>query len=89
MNYEDEHDNIPGADDVTAEDLLDLLDDAVAEGEVDPESAGHGVALAVLDGGWDSLSAKQKGAFTRYVQPVLERRAQKLAVQRVFDRAPD
>lgn len=89
MDYEDEHDNIPGMDEIAAGDLFELLEEAVAEGEIDDESPGHGIALAVLDGKWDNLSAKQKGVFTKFVQPVLERRAQRLAVQRTVNRAPD
>lgn len=89
MEYQDEPDDVPGMDDISEEDNLEMLQEAVDDGEIDPESPGYGIALSVLHGNWDRLSAKQRNAFTKYVQPILEQRAVRLAAQRIADRAPD
>ncbi|RSE88617.1 hypothetical protein [Achromobacter denitrificans] len=89
MNYEDEHDNVPGMGDISSEDLSELLEEAVGDGEIEEKSPGYGIALAVLDGGWDGLSPKQRAIFDKHIQPILKRRAEALAVQRIWDRAPD
>ncbi|WP_162726380.1 hypothetical protein [Achromobacter insolitus] len=51
MNDEDKHDNVPGVDDISSEDLSELLEEAVGGGEIEEKSPGYGIALAVLDGG--------------------------------------
>lgn len=89
MNYEDEHDDVPGMSNISSEDISELLEEAVEDGEIDEKSPCYGIALAVLDGGWDELSPKQRAIYDKHVQPILERRAEELAVQRIHDRAPD
>lgn len=89
MQYEDEYDNVPGMHNISAEDISELLEEAVGDGEIDEKSPGYGIALAVLDRGWDHLTPKQRAIFDKHVQPILHRRAEELAVQRIHDRAPD
>jgi len=89
MKYEDEYDDVPGMDDISSEDMSELLEEAVADGEIEENLPGYGIALVVLDGGWDALSPKQRAIFDKRVQPILTRRAEALAVQRILDRAPE
>lgn len=89
MNDEDRHYNVPGVDDISSEDLSELLEEAVGGEEIEEKSPDYGIALAVLDGGWDDLTPKQRAIFDKHVQPILKQRAEVLAVQRICDRAPD
>ncbi len=89
MDYKDEPDDIPGMDDIDSEDLLDLLEEAVADGTVTKGSPGYGIALSVLAGKWDALTEKQRHIYTQHVQPILKDRVEKLAAQRILGRAPD
>lgn len=68
------------------EELHDAIADLVAQGEIEANSAAHGIARQVIDLGYMSLSAAQKYIYDTQVIPALKRRARELEAIRAQHR---
>jgi hypothetical protein len=62
--------------------LHDDIEDLVAEGLLDADSAGYGVAQQVINQGYASLSEKQGAVWDINVVPALKKRKDALEMQR-------
>lgn len=62
--------------------LHDDIEDLVAEGLLEKESAAYGIAQQVIDRGYDSLTQTQKGVWDARVGPQLLKRKEQIEWQR-------
>lgn len=69
--------------------LNDAIQDLLDEGLLIEGTAGHGIALQVINQGYDSLKGKQLATFNKWVAEPLKRRAEDLAIRRVIESNPE
>ena len=58
--------------------LLEEIEDLIAEGKLEEGTPAYGVAQKVIHEGYDLLSPNQRWVFDTYVVPALERRSKEL-----------
>jgi hypothetical protein len=65
------------------------IEDLVAEGLIDPESDGYGIAQQMITNGRTSLSDAQRFVFDRDVAPALEKLYRLREINRIRQSNPD
>ena len=55
------------------DELLDDIKELVSQGRLEEGTAAHGIALKVVDDGYDSLSDKQRAVYDEHIVPLLTR----------------
>lgn len=65
--------------------LFEMVEELVDEGELEKGSAPYGVALQVVDFGYDSLTDKQKHVYDHHVLPLLGGKNQQYEMNRILN----
>lgn len=68
------------------EELYDLIEELVAEGELEQGTPALGIARQVIDCGYHSLTAKQKWVYDNHVVPLFDDATPERAFQAALDR---
>ena len=65
--------------------LYESIEAITDEGYIEKGTAAYGIAQQVIHSGYELLSPKQRYVYDTIVVPALEKRAEKLEVQRIKD----
>lgn len=60
--------------DLPIDDLSIKLQDAMAQGQIVPDSPGYAVARSLIVGKWKDLDEDDRAVFNKHVRPIVERR---------------
>lgn len=69
--------------------LYDAIQDLLDENLIEEKSPEHGIALRVIDLGYDSLSPKQRTLYNAVVVPALEKRVEEIRVNEIIGSNPE
>ncbi|RMO19018.1 hypothetical protein ALQ47_03107 [Pseudomonas cichorii] len=78
-----------GRNDHVNVDLQNAIQDLLDEGLLEEGTAGYGIALQIIERGFESLKGDQKRTYEKYVEGPLKKRHQQLEIQRVIDTNPE
>lgn len=80
---------MPSLDDSYDYELAEQIDELIDSGDLEEGTPAHGIALKVVNEGYDSLSPKQRYVYDKYVWPLVRGVAEQWALNARINSMPD